>query len=310
MNLPDLERYRSILEKKKNINFPLKIVPTNANGLLKDLPSPANIDGDWPWTVETNPSVYKSQSNWPKITIVTPSFNQDAYIEQTIRSVLLQNYPNLEYIIIDGGSSDQTKTILKKYDKWISYWQSEKDEGQGQAINFGFSLASGDFYAWINSDDYYLQDVFFKVITNFIKKRPSFIYGYGYSYHKEKDWFELIKLLPFKDFFIKQPSLIQPSTFWKATIHQPIWEELHCALDFELWIRLVRGKKRFFIKEPLSVANIHINAKTSDPNMKRKWDEDEKRIWSKDGHGAVPHWNKVRFLNRLRLKAYKILHLI
>ncbi|MDB5013416.1 MAG: glycosyltransferase [Daejeonella sp.] len=309
MNLPDLKKYQLNFQEK-GLSYPLQSVFQNKDGLLNVLPNPDNEKTGWPWTEQTHPKIYDKKSNYPKLTIVTPSYNQGAFLEETIRSILLQNYPNLEFIIIDGGSTDNSKEILEKYSPWISYWQSEKDEGQGQAINLGFSLASGEYYAWINSDDHYLKDVFSIVVNKFLKTETDFIYGYGYSYDVLKKTFDLTKVLPFLDYFINIPSLIQPSTFWKASIHKPIWEELYCALDFELWIRLVKGNKRCIIKKPLSVANVHINAKTSNPIMKSKWDQDEKKIWSEDGHGSVPHWSKINSINRLRYKLYSFLKLI
>lgn len=99
----------------------------------------------------------------PKISVITPSYNQGQFIEETIVSVLSQDYPNLEYIIMDGGSNDQTVEVIKKFEKQISYWQSKKDKGQAAAINEGFSKASGDILCWLNSDDIYLPGVLNKV---------------------------------------------------------------------------------------------------------------------------------------------------
>ena len=294
MNLPDLKKYRLIFEEK-GITYPIPSIPLNKRGLLAVVPAPSTIKTGWPWTEETSPSIYESRINWPKITIVTPSYNQDQFIEETIRSVLLQNYPNLEYIIMDGGSTDKTKEILEKYSPWISYWQSEKDGGQGHAINLGFSLASGDYYAWINSDDYYLKNVFNKIIKAFLSTKTDFIYGYAYNHNKKEQTSVLIKSLPYLDYFNRIPTLLQPSCFWNAKIHQPIWEELHCSLDYELWLRLVKGNKRKLIREPLSVANVHDNAKTSDPKMSVKWEHDHQLICNENEHGYVNNWTKLLF---------------
>ena len=309
MILPDLNTYRLNFEAK-GIVRPLKIVPSSKKGLLNVLPAPSKDKTGWCWTEQTDPQIYVDHSSWPKITIVSPSFNQGIFLEETIRSVLLQNYPNLEYIVIDGGSTDNSPAILEKYSPWISYWQSEKDEGQGQAINFGFSLGSGEYYAWINSDDYYLENVFNTVINTFLSTKTEFIYGYGYRKNVSDNKLIISKILPLLDYFIKIPGLIQPSTFWKSSIHRPIWEELECAIDYELWLRLVKGKRRQLVKKPLSVAYIHNEAKTHNIQMKAKWHEDHLKTWALDAHGPVPEWNRIVFLNRIRFKIYKMLKLI
>lgn len=120
-------------------------------------PSPAKKNG-WPWTEESAPlsPLMTDGKPWPKISIITPSYNQGQFLEETIRSVLLQNYPNLEYIIMDGGSTDNSVEIIKKYEPWLTYWDRAKDKGQADAINKGMAMAEGAILSWLNSDDTYV----------------------------------------------------------------------------------------------------------------------------------------------------------
>lgn len=142
------------------------------------LPNSKSNRTGWPWTLETDPDRYSIHSLWPKITVITPSFNQGEYIEETIRSIILQNYPNLEYIIMDGGSSDQTVEIIRAYAPWISYWVSETDQGQSHAINKGMKMAKGEVTNWINSDDLLAQDALFHIGLAFIENKAiDFVCG-------------------------------------------------------------------------------------------------------------------------------------
>lgn len=134
---------------------------------LAQLPSPSSIKIGWPWTEESPqlPDNMPNGTEWPKISIVTPSLNQGQYIEETIRSVLLQGYPNLEYIVIDGDSSDESVEIIQKYDKWLTYWISELDKGQSHAINKGIYKCTGAIFTWLNSDDYYNPNAFLSIVN-------------------------------------------------------------------------------------------------------------------------------------------------
>src|SRR5262245_43472888 len=125
---------------------------------LAELPPPPSAKTGWPWTEESRRLSNRTTEDraWPRISVVTPSFNQGKFIEETIRSILLQGYPNLEYIVIDGGSTDNSLEVIKRYSPWLSYWVSEKDRWQSHAINKGMSHATGDIVAWLNSDDLYL----------------------------------------------------------------------------------------------------------------------------------------------------------
>ena len=122
-------------------------------------PPPPSGKTGWPWDTHTPlPPPQPGDADLPTLTLVTPSYNQGQFIEETIRSVLLQGYPHLEYIVMDGGSHDATVEILKKYAPWLAHWQSAKDGGQTAAINQGFARATGELRGWQNSDDYFLPD--------------------------------------------------------------------------------------------------------------------------------------------------------
>src|SRR5258708_2733800 len=116
----------------------------------------------WPWGSHSRvwPAKMCDGKAWPRITVITPSFNQGRFIEETIRSVLQQGYPNLEYIIMDGGSTDNTVEIIRKYESLLAYWVSERDNGQSNALNKGLSRATGDIIGWLNSDDLSTEDCF------------------------------------------------------------------------------------------------------------------------------------------------------
>ena len=125
---------------------------------LEDFHFPSSPPGKigWPWNQPDQMMRQESiadSDDWPRITIVTPNYNYGDFLEETIRSVLLQGYPNLEYIILDGGSTDQSIDIIKKYEPWITYWMSSPDDGQASAINKGLEITTGVWFNWLNSDD-------------------------------------------------------------------------------------------------------------------------------------------------------------
>lgn len=304
------EELRSVLaDHKKNflsrgISLPLKPVPYSNSGLLAQLPPVGGKTG-WPWSKEVDASIYQSKPDWPKITVVIPSYGQGEFIEEAIRSVLLQNYPNLELIIMDGGSKDESKKILECYSHWLSYWQSEKDKGQGQAINMGFSIASGDFYGWLNSDDFYNEKAFFMLASEIIRSDKAFYYGDSFSVNRDNTVQNYCKGFLVKDAFLRFGGLIAShSAFWKSSIHQPVWEAMNCNVDGELWIRLVKGKSRKHIKFPIGSLRYYDDTKSAHSNWKDKWKEDDLNI--ENVHGSPPTARSLKaYLFRFIQKVYK-----
>lgn len=147
---------------------------------LNELPLPVADKRGWPWTEESLPlpETMADGKPWPRISIVTPSYNQGRFLEETLRSVLLQGYPDLEYIVIDGGSTDESGEIIRKYEAWLTYWVSERDQGQSDAINKGWRRCTGDIIVWLNSDDGYAPNALCEVARAFQANAfPAMVYG-------------------------------------------------------------------------------------------------------------------------------------
>jgi len=202
----------------------------------------------------------------PMVSIITPSFNQGDFIEETINSVLSQDYQNIEYIVMDGGSTDNTLDVLRKYTGKIK-WISEKDNGQSDAIIKGFSMAKGEIIAWLNSDDTYLPGAVSKAVSAFTMW-PETGVVYGMTYFIDKDGLTLGKypVEPF-DFqrFASFNFICQPSTFFKKKAYEGIGgldQSLHYGMDYDLWIRMSRSFKFKFIEESLATYRLHCESKT------------------------------------------------
>jgi glycosyltransferase involved in cell wall biosynthesis len=232
-----------------------------------------SLNNEWPFTNAVDPNIYSERKDWPKISIVTPSYNQGQYIEETILSVINQNYPNLEYIIIDGGSTDNTVEIIKKYENKIAYWVSEPDKGQSHAINKGFSKCTGDIIGWINSDDYYLREFLFHAENVFAEKNADIVYANSITLDERsgKIYYEYANFLIDKYLQISG-NIMSHTTFWKKNIHQNVDENINCAMDFELWMRLFKGSNYKHLNEFGGVFRLQNNSKSIQGNLSFKDD--------------------------------------
>lgn len=233
---------------------------------LMNLPEPPAGKTGWPWDEisEPLPGTMPDGSPWPKISVVTPSYNQGQFIEETIRSVLLQGYPNLEFIIIDGGSSDNTLEIIKKYEPWLAYWVSEPDRGQSHAINKGISRASGDIVYWLNSDDLVLPNVFELIGNKFAyDSKLALLIGQtklidldgnfiGELRSNYTSWEEAVTN--------PQNSVRQVSTFFRRSLFEHygnIDESLHLVMDSDILLRFIKHVDPHIIDQYLAAFRIH-----------------------------------------------------
>lgn len=236
---------------------------------LQDLPSPPEGKTGWPWTEQTEvlPNKMPDGSDWPRISIVTPNYNYGHFIEETIRSILLQGYPNLEYIIIDGGSTDNSVEIIKKYEKWLSYWISEKDRGQSNAINKGLEKCTGEIFNWVNSDDFLeiggLQNIStafknFDVLAGKVK---------DFSEINEQEQIHIHHNLSAINLLKNKYCYHQPGIWLRTEKIRKIGgfrEDLYLSFDWELTIRyLTYFPKVTYTKSVLVNFRLHSKAKTN-----------------------------------------------
>lgn len=247
--------------------------------MLEQLPSPAGKVSGWPWSEEAGelPPKMPNGEEWPLISIVTPSYNQGEFLEETIRSVLLQNYPRLEYIVMDGGSSDESVDILKKYDKWLSYWVSEKDGGQSNAINSGFRIASGRVVNWLNSDDY-LEPGALRAVAIASASAGDSVAWVGACRIVDREGKKLFTASPvvndasgFANWGEPGQSdssrgwVGQPSCFFDRDSFVSLGgldKSLYFTMDVDLWIRLARKGQFSVIDEVISSARVYPGIKS------------------------------------------------
>ncbi len=245
----------------------------------------------------------------PKVTIVTPSFNQGNFIEETILSVLNQDYPNIEYIVIDGASADNTLDILKKYDKKI-IWKSEPDNGQTQAINKGFKMATGEILAWQNSDDTYLLETV-SIIADFFLKNPDvgMVYGY-FNYIDENGNFLFTKEIidfNYRQFACGRFTPPQPTVFFRKSVLEEVGylnEDLDYSMDTEFYCRIGKKFKIALIPKILGNFRIYPQSKSGQKASIRRWRKELLRIRRIYAPGIINKFLIVYYFLRAKIAYY------
>ena len=206
---------------------------------------------------------------WPRITVVTPSYNQSKFIEATIQSVLDQRYPNLEYIIIDGGSTDESVDVIRSYEKHLAYWVSEKDAGASHAIVKGFARATGTILAYLNSDDLYLPGSLEAVAEAMSDPAVDVVYGNMYWVDTRGSIIGEQRQTPFMSmaYLFGGSTLQQPATFWKKQLYIKCGEmdpSYRFAFDTDLFVRFALAGARFkHINRTIASFRIHPESKSS-----------------------------------------------
>jgi len=244
------------------------------NAMINKLPRPPEKKTGWPWTLPRSwrEGKIKSPLDLPLVSVVTPSLNQDKFLEETIRSVLIQDYPHLEYIIIDGGSTDDSVPIIKKYEKWLSTWVSEPDKGHAHAINKGWKTAKGTYVTWLNSDDF-LYPHSLKESVKVMERNSAVHLTYGnvarvnvLSQPCDIDFkggsFDLKEMLVYWKNPVPQPGFLMR----RSVIDQIgfLDESYLFSFDFEYWIRMAANQlKGKHIPRKLAAFRIHKQTKTS-----------------------------------------------
>jgi len=214
-------------------------------------------------------SVEDEDTAWPRISIVTPSYNQGQFIEDTICSVLGQHYPNLEYIVMDGGSTDNSVEIIRRYEQRLAFWTSEKDGGAADAIAKGFSRATGSILGYLNSDDTYKPDALEAVAETMLHSRADVVYGNTYWINSNGEKIGERRQTPFvpSGYLYGGFDLQQPATFWSKAIYEKVGgmdPSYRFAFDTEMFVRFVReGAKFKYLHRALANFRIHPQSKSS-----------------------------------------------
>jgi glycosyltransferase involved in cell wall biosynthesis len=233
--------------------------------------------------------------NKPLVSIITPSFNCHKYIEGTIRSVLGQNYPNIEHIIVDGASSDNTLDILMKYDRKIK-WISEPDSGMYDAVNKGFAMANGEILTYINADDQYDNSNTIGLVVNEFHKNPSVDFTYGYCAFTNEDG-EILYVFKTPPFYRKIATAFprnvfhQPTCFWRKRVHMGFDNSFRYCGDSYFFRHLC--KKHVGKNIPHIIAKFMVREDCISFQNRERMSQEDKRVFGREAERKVPLYLKL-----------------
>ncbi len=249
----------------------------SASYLPGRIPGPPAGRSGWPWggADPGGPSSLPDGSPWPRVTIVTPSYNQGSYLEECIRSVLLQGYPNLEYIVMDGGSSDESVGIIQKYSGSLTYWVSQPDRGQSDALSRGFALSTGELLGWLNSDDLLAPNALQAVVAEWrVRNRPCILTGQvkmfldgpgGTRVTIGRPDFTFHTLL--RPWLIRVHRFQQPGSVFRRDVYESVGGidvSLYSAMDYDLYARMLAVDPSIFhLDRVVAHFRMHVVSKTS-----------------------------------------------
>jgi len=250
----------------------------------------------------------------PEVSIIIPSLNQGKYIKNTIDSVLSQSYPNIEVLVVDGGSTDETKNILETYSGKIR-WISEKDHGQTEAINKGLRLTNGEICGYINSDDVFFPDAIAMSVQAIVKNNALWVTGdyqiidnQGKSIQHFVEFYKrFLRLFSSRTMLSLQNYIVQPSTFWRRELIEKIGyfdESLSLVMDYDYWMRAIKIEKPVIIHSKLSSFRIHNESKGGSQYV-RQFKDDLKIVRKNTKNPLIIglHW----ILNQMTIFIYKII---
>jgi len=277
-----------------------------------DFPPPPPGKSGWPWDVPASRTI----ESGPRISIIIPSLNQGRFIEETIRSIVLQRWLNLELIVIDAASQDETVSVIRKYERWINYWISERDDGQAEAIHKGLAKATGDIVAWFNADDFYANGIF-AAVADAWSRNPRGIYAAPVANFYERGRETLIRprgltLENVIQYWVKRSQWHDPGLFWSRAVIDAVGgpdTSLHYSHDYDYFCRALQHASVEYVDQIAAGFRLHRDSKTMSQTEKMMAETAivSRRYWHLVKDLDRTGFDRAEFEARVRRGASKLL---